>query len=109
MKTQDEELKTLKKENGDLKAENRKLKEEPRKVEGTKFKRTLYISDSLGKSVDIRRVEQELCGRLDAGQCCVAGRQAGGHPERAYTTLQGSRGSKFSNTSLEQRLSLRQQ
>ena len=56
------------------------------------------------KSVDTQRVERELGGRLDAGQASVASRQGGGHPGRAYTTLQGSRGAKFANASLDQRL-----
>ena len=104
LKTQDEEMKTLKKENDDLKDESRKLKEELKKLEEKKSKKTLYVSDSLVKSVDTQRVERELGGRLDAGQASVAGRQGGGHPGRAYTTLQGSRGAKFANASLDQRL-----
>ena len=104
LKTQDEEIKTLMKENDDLKAESWKLKEGLKKLEGKKCKKTLYVSDSLVKCVDTRRVERELGGRLDAGQACVAGQQADGHPGRAYTTLQGSRGAKFSNASLEQRI-----
>ena len=82
LKTQDEEIKTLMKENDDLKAESWKLKEGLKKLEGKKCKKTLYISDSLVKSVDTRRVERELGRRLDAGQACVAGRQAGGHRDR---------------------------
>ena len=65
---------------------------------------TLYLSDSLVKSIDARRVERELGGRLDAGQAPVAGRQPGGHPARAYTTLPGSRGAKYKEACLQQRL-----
>ena len=68
LKTKDEEMKTLKKENYELKDESRKLKEELKKLEEKKSKKTLYVSDSLVKSVDTQRVERELGGRLDAGQ-----------------------------------------
>ena len=64
-------------------------------------RKKLYVSDSLVKLVDARRVECKLDGRLDAP---VAGQYMGGHPGSAYTNLPGSKGAKYKEANLKQRL-----